>query len=357
MGAHPPPLPDSISSANENSFARQAANACLAAPLILIALLFASTTLLHYLPEPSRRPLVLIVAAVAGLSVLVGVILGLLALLLGQPGDRSAVFTRAVIGLAISGLLAAIAVPNFVRARERALASQAALRDMHTTANDLRQQAVAALRQHDTNAISLAGVQRSLDRAANSTSGDTSLVLKATQAYLKDIESRELAYTRAAADLTSAHVLATINLVNRSDIPLRKAIVQKFLDANNRVKTTASWSSALFRDELMNYGLPATRAETAVREFENGYGSQVPLILEIRAADSRVGAAVLGILDLLDSNWGRWHCNTESGRLRFEDPAAARQYNDYLAEVQHAGADQALAQTKLAEVIKGRAAL
>src|SRR5215471_14281592 len=106
MNSYPPPLPQSDDAA-ESSFARQAANACLAAPLILFGLSFFLKSLSEGHRDASGRSLVLTMGVVSLCILLVGVVLGLLSLVLARSGQRGGIFLRSGIGLAISALLIA----------------------------------------------------------------------------------------------------------------------------------------------------------------------------------------------------------------------------------------------------------
>ena len=352
MHSQPPPLPDSAAPSSENSFARQAANASLAVPIILVALRILFGALLQGHRDATGPIYVLTIAVICGFIVLVGIVMGLLALVLAKPGERAGVFARAGVGLGVCGLLIAIAVPNFIRGRQKALADQAALQDLKSTVSDLRQEASAALKQHDPHAVNLAKLGQSLDRAAKATSGDASIAMRAMHAYLDRIESQQKAYEKVSDELLVASVLQTSNLFNQSQIPPRKAKVQAFLDANNSFKAFIAQGAVNFRKELVNLKVSPEQVEAAVGGFQKTSGPQIPMVLAIRAADDRMGVAMLGILDLLDANWGRWRYNPATGKVRFDDPATLQRYNGYFGEIREAGRDQAMAQNRLSSLIK-----
>jgi hypothetical protein len=351
MNSCPPPLPQS-DDCEESSFARQAANACLAAPLVLFGLSFCLKSLLEGRHDSSGRSLVLTIGVVSLFILLVGIVLGLLSLVLARSGQRGGIFLRSGIGLAISTLLIAIAIPNFLEARRKSLANKAAWQNVQSATKDLRQDAVDALEQGDGHGVNLAKYRSTLNQASKGASGDAALLMKAMNAYLDQIESRQKEYAKVSDDLQAAHVLQTSDLKNQSQIKERKAIVQKFLDANNSLKTFISQSAANYRKELVNLKLPPEQLEAAAAGFQKTSGPQVPIILQIRAADDRMGVAMLGILDLLNANWNGWHFNQATGKLRFDDAATLHRYNAYLAEINQAGTDQAMAQNRLLTVMR-----
>jgi hypothetical protein len=352
MSSYPPPLPVSDDSAEESFFARQAANACLAAPLILIGLTLFIRPFLENHHEAYNRYIVLGLGGIVVSIVLVGIVLGLLALVMARSGQRGSVFLRAGSGLAISALLIAIAIPNFLEARRKSLANKAVLQNMQAATKELRNEAAKAVEQADGRGVLLERYRDALNQAAKGASGDTSVLMKAMTAYVGRIESQQKAYENVSLELQSAHVLQTSDLVNRAQIADRKATVQKFLDANNSLKTFVSQGAANYRKELVNLKVPPDQIEAAVSGFQKSSGLQVPVVLEIRAADGRMGVAMLGILDLLEANWGRWQFNQISGKLRFDETATLQRYNAYLSEIKQAGTDQAMAQNRLLIIMR-----
>jgi uncharacterized membrane protein YeaQ/YmgE (transglycosylase-associated protein family) len=352
MNSYPPPLPEPDDSTNDSSFARQAANACLAAPLILLGLSFFLRSLLGNHRDASGRSLVLTMGTVSAVIVLVGVVLGLLALVLARPGQRSGVFLRAGIGLGISGLFIAIAIPNFLEARRKSLANKAAWQNVQAATKDLRQEAADAIEQGGGHGVNFAKYRSTLDQASKGATGDAAVMMKAMNAYLGHIELLQKGYETSSLELQSAHVLQTSDLKTQRQIAERKAIVQKFLEANDSLKAFVSQSALNYRKELVNLKVPQERVDAAMRGFEKTSSPQVTIVIEIRSADDRMGAAMLGILDLLNSNWDNWHFNQTTGKLRFDNAATLQRYNAYIAEINQAGTDQAMAQNRL--VVKMR---
>ena len=122
MYSEPPPLPPPLPRQQEPSqFAGQAANACLAAPLIMIGLAACLSGLLQNHRDGSGRPLVMVFGMVYLLIIVAGCVFGVVALALARPGQRGSVIPRVAIGYVLVGLLAAIAIPNFLHARRIAL--------------------------------------------------------------------------------------------------------------------------------------------------------------------------------------------------------------------------------------------
>ncbi len=350
MNTAPAPLP-SLDSPEPSSFARQAANACLAAPLLIFGLSFCVANLLHVHRDPSARWLLLTLGVVELGFCVAGALLGVLAIVLARPGQRASVVPRALCGLVLLALLAAIAVPNFVRARSLALQRRQALQEVQTAAADLRAKSVKALTNGQGTTVDVKELNQSLGRAAEKTSGETAALLKATQRYVERVQAYQQAYAKAQNELLASKVLTVANLNQRSQIQERKALVQKFLDANNLCKLFLLQGDATFRQELTELGVPAAQAEAAMREFSRNSAVQLPLMINVRDADERLGRAMLGVLNLLDNQWGQWNYDPAARLVRFETQAALDQYSGLLAQIKQADMDGAAAQKRLASFI------
>jgi hypothetical protein len=348
MSTTPPPLPPI--SRGSNAFANGAALACLLSPLLLLALRFGFQYLSPALGAGNLIIGGLVFLGVSCLLLVAGPIMGILALLLMKPGGRTRIMVCSLGGLALTGVLVAVSVPQYVRARSATLAQKAAMDNMIAASKDLKANAAEALKTNGPSA-SVARVNQALDQAAKAATGDEGLALKGSQAYLARLQEVQQAYQAASSKLQSARVLCTSNLVSREDIQGRKAVVQNFLKCNEAVKNFTIHSEDNYRAELVRLNVSPAFLESAAEGFHRSSAPQVPLVVEIRAQDERIGDGMLAVLDLLDANWGHWSYNADSGRLRFETQDLVEQYDSDLRGINEAGLEQMASQKRLATVM------
>ena len=176
-------------------------------------------------------------------------------------------------------------------------------------------------------------------------------MLRASQNYLQHLQSRQRAYESATRAMSAAKVLSAANLEERSQLQDRRTLVQNFLSANAGLKTAVQQGETNYRAELTAFDISPQQKQAAVAGFMKSYSAQAPLLITIRDADQRMGQAILGVLDLFDSQWGHWHYDASSRLVRFEEAKAVTQYNAFMADIKHAGVDQAAAQQRLAAVL------
>ena len=355
MNSRPPPLPSSAGYSEPNVFAQHAANAALAAPLVIFGLTFCLNSVLKQNHDSSVRLLYLAGAATdVGLGLL-GFILGILAMLLAAPGQRARVIARAGGGLAMLALIAAIAIPNFVRARERALEQKQAFNQIHTAAADLRSRAVVALTNGPSVSADSGQLQRSLSQAAEKSSGATAVLLRNSELYLARMQSLQRTYGLAVKELKAAKVLDAETLTQQEQIRRRTMVVEKFLDANQACKDFVQHCEANYSNQLATSGISAAQIQTALSSFRRESGPQVPLVLSIREADERMGKAMIGVLKLFDAEWEQWNYDATTRVVRFKNRSALNQYKALLAEIRQAGTEQEAVSKQLAAVMSKEA--
>jgi len=350
METIPPPLSASQPNADDhNSFARQAAKASAIAPGLIIALSFCCRSILENHQDGSGRSLMLVQAAVSCVFTVAGLIFGVLALVFMKPGGRGTIIFRACTGILMSSLFLAIFIPHFIRARDKAMARRKSYDEIQAASQDLKRDAAQALK--DGRPADVTRFQQSLDKAAKSGEGEPAAIMKGTSAYVQKIQTVQASYTRAVDEFSTAHVLRVSDLTARDQLQSRKVIVQKFIEANAAVKDLVRHNEETFREELSKQHVSPAGVASALAGFHKPAAAQTPLVLEIRDTDSRMGNATLGVLNLLDSNWGQWRYNSANGKLSFDSPSTFQTYNAYLSEIDSAKEDQRLAQAKLGNLI------
>ncbi len=352
-------------SRSNNGFAGLAATVSLLSPLLVIAL---GQLLKHAAGSLQASNLAIAALVVGGLSCLLmvtGLILGILALLLMRPGGRTSIVIRSLLGLTVTGLLVVMAVPNYLQVRARVQTQLKATTDVLPETTDPRQQSAASLTNHASQPTNLSRVQPArLARveptsgtASQTSPGDTANVLRAGQAYARHLQAVLADYQDAHDALVSARVLSTSNLVDRGAIAERRAVVEKFLARNDALRDFINQGSTNYRAELLAFHASDAGMASALAGFEKGAAiQQRSLLADIRTQDDRIGAAMLGVLGLLDTDWGHWHYTADTPHLRFENRADLDQYDTYLTEIREAGLVQAATQRQLAGAIQQTAA-
>ncbi len=337
---------------DSNRFSKAASGMCLVLALVVWGLSLGFETLVRNL-NLTGRYLGYVALAVSGLSLfllLIGSIAGLLALVRMKAGGRGGIVFGSLAGLAISGLFVAIFVPNFVRARDRALARYDAYQNFSDAVNDVKAQ-LAGILKTNGQAVDLTKVNEALEKGAQTSTGEEAPVYKATQAYLAHLKAAEGAYQNAMLNIKAAHVLSTSNVVSSETLQQRKQIVQNFIKCNADLKDFISAGEDNYRAELVRFNASPLVIDSAVAGFHKSSEPRRPLLLAVHEQDDEIGRGMLAVLDILDTNWGQWHFDRDTGHVRFEDSEMAREYNADLQGINDAAKEQAVTKNELATML------
>jgi hypothetical protein len=332
MNNMPPPLPLSVSGQDPNQFSKTAANTSLILAAIAWGLSLGFSVASKNL-HLSGRFLGFLALGISGLSfflLLVGSIMGILALLLMKPGNRGTIVLRSLAGVAISALFVAIFIPNFIQARARTLAQ----RDASLKA-EAEQKAAAAARTNSA-PVSLNKFTQAQDDTPKSNPAENPLVQKASDAYVLRIQAVQGAYKDALAKLSAAHVLSTKDLATHDILQERREVVENFLKCNANLKNFTSASEDNFRGELARLNVSQATTEAKMADFHKSTAPRLPVLLAMRKQDDDMGRGMLAVLDLLEATWGHWSYDQTTGHVRFESQAFVEQYNIDLREINDA---------------------
>jgi hypothetical protein len=292
-------------------------------------------------------------AGVLALALLAGMLLGVIALCGIPKHGTQGILWPAVRGLVVSGAVLWLGVIGFVDGLRNGLI----LRQAHETARqaeaDLKRDLAPGNNPRDTvqkQQASLAKIKGALDTVSENTSGTTALIARVASAHVAQGQVLAKEYGLAMSALREASVLGMSGVTTREQLAPRKELVRKFMAANDKLQGFIARRSESFRADMLKAGVPNDKIEEALKGYQKAAAQQDGLVMKIREDDRTMGTGMLGMLDLLDANWGRWSYNAERKKVIFKDPATLGKYQSCLKAVQAAGQDQELQQAKIASL-------
>lgn len=333
----PPPTPP------EKCFARQAALASLAAPVL--AILVAAAVHVAASGSGQMSPIVRIISGLICLILIViGLVLGILGLCgIRQHGPRGILGVGAA-GVTLNGLLLAFVVIGFIGGLSNRLKSHQATRELKATVQQIQENAKNSYNSEtgitNLDVKSVDRLRSQFDSAAQTMSGDDALIAKVMSAYVKRMESAAQDYQQAAADLRNAKVLSLQTLTDKNQIQYRRLVVQAFVTANDKLEGVISNGVTDIQADLTRLQVSPENAGAAIEGFRSRADVQTPILLKIRGCDDRMGQAMLGVLDLLQNNWGKWKYDSAANTVNFDDPAAENSYEQMVVAIKRAGEEQ-----------------
>lgn len=335
------------------SFHYYAARMCLLAPII--GTIFVKSVI--YGLKDTKTTWGLLIAAGLGflLAVIyvVSLVLGFVGLTGSYRRGNEGALVRAVLGMIISGTLLGFWGVGFVRGYRMAMQNRKAAQAVAQAAKEIKQDMKKELAEKGTASpdASQAGAEKlkkAFDNASKQLTGDDALVAQAGAYYMARLQNVVNDYTAAAQAIKSPLVFMNMNGVDqREQLATRKATVNKFLEANEKMLSFITKAEIIFREELVRAKVSPAALETALKGYRQTADERNYLTIQIRMDDQRIGNAMLGMLDLLDSNWGNWKYNPDKKNVIFQDTDAVAKYNEYFKDMTAAGKEQAKLQSQL----------
>jgi hypothetical protein len=337
----PPPLP-----ANQSTLFHQAGRAGLIAPIIAIVVGLIATSALRRTPNATASTVV----AVTTLGLIaVGFLCALCALGGIKRHGRRGLLGSGLAGLVVNGLMLGLALMGFSAARQRQK-SREAFEEMRSAAAELRERTQKNFNPETgiTN-VDLAGLdqlQSRMDRAARETTGDDASVAQAMSAHLARTRAASAKFQESVSELTAAAVLNSATLTNRDQIEVRRAVVSRFLEANEAFKKFIGSAEQLIGKDLERLGVPQRKVDAFMAGYRKANAETTLTVLKIRRTDDQLGNAMLGCLKVLGDAWGHWRRDADDDRVMFEGDEALKSYQGYVAEMEAASAEQLKLQQK-----------
>jgi hypothetical protein len=330
----------------------RAAKASLWLPITAVLFSEAIREALPAMPGQVGRWATIGAGGIAFLLLLAGLVVAIVALCGVPKHGREGILTRSLIGICLSLILLGFFATGVVNGFTRAWQNHKMAQSINESARDITTGMKQDLEQGHEISIArqqrrLDGMQQSLAAASEGASGDTALVAKAGAAYLQKLQPLVAEYAEAAKSLKEPPILDLRGLERREQLQAKKALVQKFLATNEKITAFTANPEKRFRAELEKASVPAKTVEASLAGFRKSVTSRSELTAKIRDDDRRMGNALLGMLDLLDANWGRWSYNTQKQKTIFQDDAVLDKYIGYRDEVEAAGREQKRLQTQL----------
>lgn len=190
-------------------------------------------------------------------------------------------------------------------------------------------------------------LQAEYQKASANLSGYEKLTFEAGAAYTAKLQSELKQYEQTAEEMKAAEVLAPATNSTREQLAQNRKIVQRFVAANDSFSNFVANASLHFQAEMQARKIPEKIIELNLKGFNQTSARQRPVIQQIRATDARIGQATLSLLELLDTHFGRWRKDLQTGQLILPDEATVQKYQELLAEIDTAAEEQGKLQERL----------
>jgi len=342
---------------SDPEFYYKAGKWCFWLPIISGIICKLSSQAIQGLPGHSAALSALVALGFSGVLLLGSVVLGIIALCGISKHGTERILVRSVVGLLISFLLLFVMGSGFISGFRRARTDHQLSLALRQSTDDME----SSLKQdvEKGHGVSVTRTEASfekfktaMDAASQKASGDNALFAKASSAYLQQMQPLMKDYSSALTSLQKPSILDMSGVERREQLAAKKDLVQKFSVSNEKLAAFVKTKGELYRQELQKSGLPAEGIEAALKEYNKIVSPQESeLALQIREDDRQMGAALIGMLGILDTNWGHWKYDTARKKVAFEQDAALDQYLSYRDKLDAAAQEQRKLQGKLVSLV------
>jgi len=327
----PPPLPPEARRSAEKTFSHVAAMASCVTPVLIIAIaLIGGVSSILQLDIANARHL--IPFAVIALLMVLGLILGIVGLCGVANLGRKGLFAPALTGTVLNGAVACVLAYAVVLQVTAHLQNQIKARtELEQLQKDARND--FGITNQAMSEKKLDGYKKSLQSVAQNLTGDDALAVHASAEYISEISDLRKEVDASSAELASTRVLTARTVTNVDQFETRKKMVQRYLDANDKLKDFFQHNADRYNEAMVRWHVPAARAAVELRAFKSKGGVINALVVEQRECENRVGHDMLSVLDLEETNWGQWHVDKNTGKLVFADDTVRQRYNAVMSDI------------------------
>jgi cell fate (sporulation/competence/biofilm development) regulator YlbF (YheA/YmcA/DUF963 family) len=336
-------------------------------------LMYHAATVPHTSSLPvTGKPMLCLVLIVGGLT------LGILSVRCVKPDSPPRTRLWGVVTVASACVLLFVFMPGFVRGIQASHKAQESIANLKEENRKL-EQTLAGLNEEKTNLMRFTAnmkeastnlmsslresynprtgmtnanpqavqqVRDQLNEAAQALPGEAGVVARVISINLDGLTKRSQILQASVQRVRDADIEHANALTTPGQIADRKKLVYDFLAASSALASSISNSENYIMTMLQSSNVSPAMTEVSLKQLSRSRYQRV-LLLKIRTYDQQQGENLLGILDLLEKDWGQWHSDPTNKTINFDNEESRLGYMKYRQGIQDAGAAQISLQGQL----------
>lgn len=214
--------------------------------------------------------------------------------------------------------------------------------------SNLREQSNSRTGITNPNSQAMQQVREQLNQAGQRLSGDAGVMARIISINLDAKATRAQNVQASGQRVRDAHIEQGYGLATPGQIADRRKLVYDFLAANSALASSISNEESYIMTMLQASNVSPKFIEIGRKQLSRSR-PQRELLLQIRAYDQQQGEDLLGILDLLEKDWGKWHSDPTNKMVNFDNETSRLGYLEHLQALQDASAAQISLQRRMLE--------
>jgi hypothetical protein len=198
------------------------------------------------------------------------------------------------------------------------------------------------------NSQAMQQVRQQLNNAGQQLSGDAGVIARIMSINLDAMATRSQNLQASGQRVRDAHIEQGYGLATPGQIADRRKLVYDFLAANSALASSISNEESYIMTMLQSSNVSPNFIEIGRKQLSRSR-HQRELMLQIRAYDQQQGEEFLGILDLLEKDWGKWHSDPTNKTVNFDNETSRLGYLQHRQGLQDASAAQISLQRRMLE--------
>jgi len=167
----------------------------------------------------------------------------------------------------------------------------------------------------------------SLGRWTASESGEDKKILQAATATLNELMEVKQRYRRAADAFESEEVLDMTIVKEQSELKRQRAIIVEYAEAASEFASAYASYEDRVQANLEKAGADSELSRSVLGDVRGRTGGNKPLVLRSLTLAAQFGQVCTELIDLFDSNWGKWSYSQKTGGFEFEAQSAVKDFN------------------------------
>ncbi len=196
------------------------------------------------------------------------------------------------------------------------------------------------------NSQAMQQVREQLNQAGQRLSGDAGVMARIISINLDAKATRSQNLQASGQRVRNAHIEQGYGLATPGQIADRRKLVYDFLAANSALASSISNEESYIMTMLQSSNVSPEFIEIGRKQLSRSR-PQRELMLQIRAYDQQQGEDLLGILDLLEKDWGKWHSDPTNKTVNFDNETSRLGYLQHRQGLQDASAAQISLQRRM----------
>jgi hypothetical protein len=272
-----------------------------------------------------------------------------------QPGKKTVTHRVVYAGLVVLVLLSLIgySVQRSIERQGKRTAAEKAAKEMDDSIKEISADTKNSydpekgITNLNLTTNQLARLQQNLQTASRGLDEEDAASMQALSNHVARMQKVITKYQAAARKLSETSALDPLTLTNKTQLEPRREAVREFLVANTEFADFTKNAEKTIRTGMEKAGLSERRIESTIKSYRSNAAAKNPIVLQMRRCEQRIGDASLGILDLFESEWGKWHYDTTSELIDFGSSKANETFSKLMQEINEAKQEGIQLQGKL----------